>query len=204
MQWSKEKQKERERKNKRSSVTGRMQLWLSLTLESSKNFFHQHHPSCATWCQTFYSSNHGMAGSSLKLHSPKHCALKSSLLHCLHPSLQPIMNGWSQRCTVFGKLYHGSANNASMSHAPSKLGRGIRRAGGSLLFCLGWKYGSEVGETTGENQSGPPGSCGWPEEEALIKAALNHNQEFISVSSFHYVHFAVVASARISALDNFP
>lgn len=114
------KNKRKERKNKRSSVTGRMQLWLSLTLESSKNFSDSSiniiHPALPD-AKIFIAVTMAWLATALN------CTLQNIGFQNHHYSivkLQTIMNGPCQSCTVFGKLYHGTANNASMSHVPTE------------------------------------------------------------------------------------
>lgn len=84
---------------------------------------------------------------------------------------QPFQRGRYPPCDVFGERRRGTANNAS-----SGRGTGERRR--SLLFYLGWEHRS------GEHWRGgrkifPVPAAALFEEEVLIKAALNCNQELI-------------------------
>lgn len=94
---------------------------------------------------------------------------------------------------VFGeRRRRGNANSVS-----SGRGKGKRRRG--LSFYLGWEHGSEsTGEEEEKIKSAVPAAALF-EEEVLIKAALNCNQELIvkllSVIRASHAHTALVYSA---------
>lgn len=119
-----------------------------------------------------YRGNHGMTSKALP--SVSSCS-KSSLWH-----FKPL-NHYTDQNPTMHLVNCTTAEPAMlpMYHALANSRRGTSKL--RKVYFLSWMgEWSQMEETSGEYQ--PPilcGSCGWQEEEALIKAALNCNQEFI-------------------------